>query len=52
VADWESARAIRFSLGLVSNFADAARFVASRRRLRDQTAPTIGAVTFDIESGR
>ncbi|MBE0621570.1 MAG: aminotransferase class V-fold PLP-dependent enzyme [Burkholderiales bacterium] len=48
----KSAGAIRVSLGLVSNFADVERFVQFAAGLRDQTALTIGAVTFDIESCR
>ncbi len=48
----KSAGAIRVSLGLVSNFADVERFVAFAGSFRDQTALTIGEVTFDIESCR
>ncbi len=48
----KSAGAIRVSLGLVSNFADVERFVTFAAAFRDQTALTIGAVTFDIESCR
>lgn len=48
----KSAGAIRVSLGLVSNFADVERFVAFAASFRDQTALTIGVVTFDIESCR
>ena len=48
----KSAGAIRVSLGLASNFADVERFVAFAAGLRDQTALTIGAVSFDIESCR
>jgi selenocysteine lyase/cysteine desulfurase len=47
-----SAGAIRASFGLVSNFADAFRFVAFVEGLKDQTRLTIGDVTFDIESCR
>ena len=45
----KSAGAIRVSLGLVSNFADVERFVEFASGFRDQTALTIGAVSFDIE---
>jgi len=48
----KSAGAIRVSLGLVSTFADVERFVAFAASFRDQTALTIGEVTFDIESCR
>ncbi len=48
----KSAGAIRVSLGLASNFADVAHFLAFAAGLRDQTALTIGTVTFDIESCR
>ncbi len=48
----ESAGAIRVSLGLASNFADVERFVAFAAGFRDQTALTIGTVSFDIESRR
>jgi selenocysteine lyase/cysteine desulfurase len=48
----KSAGAIRVSLGIVSNFADAYRFVQFASELRDQTRLTIGEVTFDIESCR
>ena len=48
----KSAGAIRVSMGLVSNFADVERFVSFVMGLRDQTALTIGAVSFDIESCR
>ena len=44
--------AIRVSLGLVSNFADAHRFIQFAETLRDQTRLAIGDVTFDIEAGR
>ncbi|MGE0445452.1 MAG: hypothetical protein AB7P99_09505, partial [Vicinamibacterales bacterium] len=47
-----SAGAIRASLGLVSNFEDARRFVDFVSGFRDQTRLTIGDVTFDIESCR
>jgi len=46
----KSAGAIRVSLGIVSNFADAHRFMQFAGSLRDQTRLTIGDVTFDIES--
>ena len=48
----KSAGAIRVSLGLVSNFADVERFVAFAASFRDQTALTIGEVTFDIDTCR
>jgi selenocysteine lyase/cysteine desulfurase len=48
----KSAGAIRVSLGLVSNLADVERFLQFAAGFRDQTALTIGAVTFDIESCR
>jgi len=48
----KSAGAIRVSLGLSSNFADVERFLRFAERFTDQTALTIGAVTFDIESCR
>ena len=48
----KSAGAIRVSLGLASNFADVERFVNFAAGLRDQTALTIGAVSFDIASCR
>ncbi len=48
----KSAGAIRASLGLVSNFADAWRFRQFIAGFRDQTRLAIGEVTFDIESCR
>ena len=48
----KSAGAIRVSLGLASNAADVARFLAFAATFRDQTALTIGTVSFDIESCR
>jgi molybdenum cofactor sulfurtransferase len=48
----KSAGAIRVSFGLVSNFADAYRFVQFAESLRDQTRLAIGSVTCDIEAGR
>ena len=48
----KSAGAIRVSMGLVSNFCDVDRFVNFVAGLRDQTALTIGAVSFDIASCR
>jgi molybdenum cofactor sulfurtransferase len=48
----KSAGAIRASLGLASNFADVERFLRFAVGFRDQAAPTICAVTFDIESCR
>jgi molybdenum cofactor sulfurtransferase len=47
-----SAGAIRASLGIASNFADAYRFYRFAADLRDQTRLTLGDVTFDIESCR
>ncbi|MFO1337175.1 MAG: aminotransferase class V-fold PLP-dependent enzyme [Burkholderiaceae bacterium] len=48
----KSAGAIRVSLGLASNFADVARFMAFAAGFLDQTALTIGTASFDIESCR
>jgi molybdenum cofactor sulfurtransferase len=48
----KSAGAIRVSLGLVSNFADADAFLEFAAGFRDQTHLTIGEVTFDIASCR
>ena len=48
----KSAGAIRASLGIASNFADALRFRDFVAGFRDQTRLTIGDVTFDIESCR
>ena len=48
----KSAGAIRVSFGLVSNFADADRFVQFVKSLRDQSRLAIGTATFDIESCR
>jgi selenocysteine lyase/cysteine desulfurase len=48
----KSAGAIRVSTGIASNFADVQRFMAFVVDLRDQTALTIGTVSFDIESCR
>jgi molybdenum cofactor sulfurtransferase len=48
----KSAGAIRVSLGLVSNFADAEAFLGFAAGLRDQTHLTIGDVIFDIDSCR
>lgn len=48
----KSAGAIRVSLGLASNFADVDRFLEFAAGFRDQTALTIGTVSFDIESCR
>ena len=48
----KSAGAIRVSTGLASNFADVQRFVEFAQGLRDQTAMTVGTVSFDIESCR
>jgi selenocysteine lyase/cysteine desulfurase len=48
----KSAGAIRASLGLASNFADADAFVRFVSGFRDQTRLTMGDVTFDIVSCR
>jgi selenocysteine lyase/cysteine desulfurase len=48
----KGAGAIRVSLGLVSNFADAHTFYEFAAGFRDQTRLAIGTVTFDIESCR
>lgn len=48
----KSAGAIRVSLGLASNMADVDRFLAFAAGFRDQTALTIGTVSFDIASCR
>jgi len=48
----KSAGAIRVSLGAVSNLRDVERFLDFAGRFRDQTALTLGAVTFDIETCR
>jgi selenocysteine lyase/cysteine desulfurase len=48
----KSAGAIRVSMGLASNFADVAAFRDFAAGLRDQTALSIGSVSFDIESCR
>ena len=48
----KSAGAIRVSLGLASNFADAHRFIEFAGTLRDQTRLAIGSITCDIEAGR
>ena len=48
----KSAGAVRVSLGLASNYADVAHFLAFAAGLRDQTALTIGTVSFDIDSCR
>ncbi len=48
----KTAGAIRVSLGLASNFADVERFMAFAAGFRDQTALTVGTVSFDIESCR
>ena len=48
----KSAGAIRVSFGLVSNFADACRFMQFAEGLRDQTRLAIGTATCDIEAGR
>ena len=48
----KSAGAIRVSTGLASNFADVSRFLDFVLGFRDQTALTLGTVSFDIESCR
>jgi selenocysteine lyase/cysteine desulfurase len=48
----KSAGAIRASFGIASNFADAWHFLEFIRGFQDQTQPTIGEVTFDIQSCR
>jgi len=48
----KSAGAIRVSMGLASNFADVERFITFVTGFRDQTALTIGTVSFDIASCR
>ena len=48
----KSAGAIRVSIGLVSNFADIDKYISFIAGFRDQTALTIGTVSFDIESCR
>src|ERR1035437_3579884 len=48
----KSAGAIRVSTGIASNLADVERFLAFVVGFRDQTARTIGTVSFDIESCR
>ena len=48
----KSAGAMRVSFGIVSNFADAQRFVQFVEGLRDQTRLAIGSVTCDIAAGR
>jgi selenocysteine lyase/cysteine desulfurase len=48
----KSAGAIRVSLGPISNLADVERFLDFAAGFRDQTAHTLGGVTFDIETCR
>jgi selenocysteine lyase/cysteine desulfurase len=48
----KSAGAIRISLGIGSNFADAQHFLEFARTLRDQARLALGDATFDIESCR
>ena len=48
----KTAGAIRVSTGLASNFADVERFMRFAEGFRDQTALTVGTVSFDIESCR
>ena len=48
----KSAGAIRISTGIASTFADVERFLEFVGEFRDQTALTIGTVSFDIESCR
>jgi molybdenum cofactor sulfurtransferase len=52
IAAARAAGAIRVSAGLASNFADVERFIDFAAGLRDQTALSIGGVSFDIESCR
>jgi selenocysteine lyase/cysteine desulfurase len=48
----KSAGAIRVSTGIASNFADVQRFLRFAAGFRDQTALTVGTVSFDIASCR
>ena len=48
----KSAGAIRVSTGVASNFVDVERFLHFVAGFRDQTALTVGSVSFDIESCR
>ena len=48
----KSAGAIRVSLGVASNLADVERYADFAAGFQDQTALTIGTVSFDIESCR
>jgi selenocysteine lyase/cysteine desulfurase len=48
----KSAGAIRVSTGIASNFADVERFLGFVAGFKDQTALTVGSVSFDIESCR
>ena len=48
----KSAGAIRVSTGIASNFTDVESFLAFVAGFHDQTALTIGSVSFDIESCR
>ena len=48
----KTAGAIRVSLGIASNFADAQRFLEFAASFRDQTRLAIGEATFDITSCR
>ena len=48
----KSAGAIRISVGLATNFADAYRFMHFAAGFRDKTNMNIGEVTFDIQSCR
>ena len=48
----KSAGAVRVSVGLASNFPDVERFIAFAAGFRDQTALSVGTVSFDIESCR
>jgi selenocysteine lyase/cysteine desulfurase len=48
----KSAGAIRVSTGIASNFADVERFLVFVEGLRDQTALSVGTVSFDIEACR
>ena len=48
----KSAGAIRVSTGIASNFADVERFLHFAAGFREQTALTVGTISFDIASCR
>jgi selenocysteine lyase/cysteine desulfurase len=48
----KSSGAVRVSVGLASNFADAHRFMDFAQSFRDQTSEKVGVVSFDIETCR